>query len=691
MSGATPANWYQRLNWSALAVPVVMVLILGMMILPLPPFLLDLLFTFNIALSILVLLVAVNTVKPLEFAAFPIVLLLTTLLRLSLNVASARIVLMQGHTGPGAAGKVIESFGQVLVGGNFAVGLVVFVILVVINFVVITKGAGRIAEVSARFTLDAMPGKQMAIDADLNAGLIGEAEARRRRTEIAQQAEFYGAMDGASKFVRGDAIAGILILLVNIIGGFAIGVLQHNLSPTVAVNHYVLLAIGDGLVAQVPALVISMAAGLIVSRVGDETSIGEQMLGQLFARSQALIISGGVLAVLGLMPGMPHLVFLGFAALCGAGGYWMRKRSAEVAAEPAEVKPVTMIDASQEASWDDLVPVDVLALEVGYRLIPLVDRQQDGELLKRIKGIRKKFAQEIGFLPPSVHIRDNLDLKPNAYRILINGVAMGEGEAIPGMFLAINPGNAISNLPGSPTREPAFGLPAVWIESGIRGQAQVAGHTVVDASTVAATHLNTLMQRHAAMLLGRQEVQSLIDHFAKTGGKLIEEVVPKLIPLAVLQKVLQHLLDEGVAVRDLRSIIETIAEHAGRTQDPAELCTRVRCALGASIVQTLFGNVSELPVMVLEPELEKIVYQAMGGAGMGLEPGLADSLLRDTQTATRRNEALGQAPVLLAPDTLRWPLARLLRRSMPQLRVLAHGEIPDNRSIRVTSVVGAPA
>ncbi|MFM9971116.1 MAG: FHIPEP family type III secretion protein, partial [Burkholderiales bacterium] len=434
-----------------------------------------------------------------------------------------------------------------------------------------------------------------------------------------------------------------------------------------------------------------MAAGLIVSRVGDEKNIGEQMIDQLFARSQALIIAGGVLGVLGLMPGMPHVAFLSFAALCGAGGYWMQRQIAKP--REAEVAPVPLAgEAAQEATWDDLVPVDVLALEVGYRLIPLVDRAQDGELLKRIKGIRKKFAQEIGFLPPSVHIRDNLELKPNAYRILVNGVVMGEGEAVPGMYLAINPGNASGTLPGTPTKDPAFGLPASWIESAYRGQAQIAGHTVVDASTVVATHLNTLMQRHASMLLGRQEVQSLLDHFGKSAGKLVEEVFPKVITITVLQKVLQHLLDEGVPVRDLRSIIESIAENAARTQDPGELCTRVRCALGASIVQNLFGGALELPVMVLEPELEKIVHQAIGGGtGLGLEPGLADSLLRDTLNATRRHEALGQPAVLLAPDSLRWPLARLLRRSLPHLRVLAHGEIPDNRSIRVTSVVGAPA
>lgn len=681
----------RRVQWSGLAVPILVVLILGMMILPLPPILLDLLFTFNIAASILVLLAAVYTVKSLEFAAFPIVLLLTTLLRLSLNVASARIVLLNGHTGPGAAGKVIESFGQVLVGGNFAVGLVVFVILVVINFVVITKGAGRIAEVSARFTLDAMPGKQMAIDADLNAGLIGEAEARRRRTEIAQQSEFYGAMDGASKFVRGDAVAGILILVVNIVGGFAIGVLQHNLPASVALNYYVLLAIGDGLVAQVPALVISMAAGLIVSRVGEETSMGDQLAAQLFARPQTFTIAAGVLCILGLIPGMPHFVFLLFAAACGYCGHWLRRRALEKDKVP-EAKPVAAaLDPANEATWDDLVPVDVLAMEVGYRLIPLVDRNQDGELLKRIKGIRKKFAQEIGFLPPSVHIRDNLDLKPNAYRILINGVVAGEGEAVAGMFLAIDPGGATQKLPGAPTKDPAFGLPATWIESGFRAQAQVAGYTVVDAGTVAATHLNTLMQRNASTLLGRQETQQLVDHFGKYAGKLLEEVVPKLVTLAGLQQVLRFLLDEGVAIRDLRTIIESIAEHAPRTQDPAELCAKVRCALGASIVQNLFGGVAELPVMVLEPDLEKIVQQAMGGGALGLEPGLADTLMRDTQNAARRHEAVGETPVLLAPDSLRWPLARLLRRALPNLRVLAHGEIPDNRSIRVTQVVGAPA
>ena len=695
MSAATMSpNSHNARNamWRAMAIPLLMVLILGMMMLPLPAIVLDILFTFNIAVGMLVLLAAVFTTKPLEFASFPTVLLLTTLMRLSLNVASSRVVLMEGHKGPDAAGKVIEAFGHFLVGGNFAVGLVVFVILIVINFVVITKGAGRIAEVTARFTLDAMPGKQMAIDADLNAGLIGEAEARKRRSEVGQQAEFYGAMDGASKFVRGDAVAGILILVVNIVGGLLIGMLQHDLGFAQAVNNYVLLAIGDGLVAQVPALVISMAAGLIVSRVGDEEDVGQQMLAQLFAAPQALMLTGGVLGVLGLIPGMPHLSFLLFGTLCiFLGRHLKQRREREAEVEPVAEEPA-VLPASQEASWDDVRPVDVIALEVGYRLIPLVDKGQDGELLRRIKGLRKKFAQDIGFLPPIVHIRDNLELKPNGYRILLKGVVAGEGEAVPGMFLAINPGNASGNLPGTQTREPAFGLPAVWIEPGFRNQAQVSGHTVVDAATVAATHLSTLMHQQAANLLGRQEVQQLLDHFSTHSGKLAEDLVPRLIPLATLQKVLQNLLEEGVAIRDLRTILETLTDHAARIQDAAELAARVRCELGASIVQQIFGNTPELPVLVLEPELERLLAQAFsGGPQPAVEPGVADTLLREAMAAAQRQENLGHPPVLLTPDPLRRPLAHLLRRALPNLRVLAHAEIPDSRSIRVTSVVGAPA
>jgi flagellar biosynthesis protein FlhA len=677
------------LSRQSLAVPAVVLLIIGMMILPLPPLLLDLLFTFNIAVAMLVLLAAIQTRKPLEFASFPTVLLITTLMRLSLNVASSRVVLLNGHTGPDAAGKVIEAFGHFLVGGNFAVGLVVFLILVVINFVVITKGAGRIAEVSARFTLDAMPGKQMAIDADLNAGLIAEAEARRRRAEVAQEAEFYGAMDGASKFVRGDAVAGILILLVNVIGGLAIGMVQHDLAFATAVNNYVLLAIGDGLVAQIPALVISTAAGLVVTRVGDGADISEQMVSQVLSKPQTLNLTAGVLALLGIIPGMPNIAFLLLAAGCLglarliAAREEDRLKPAAAAAAPPEV---------QEAGWDDVVPLDILALEVGYRLIPLVDKGQDGELLKRIKAIRKKFAQEIGFLPPPVHIRDNLELRPNAYRILLKGVVVGEGEAISGMYLAINPGHATGTLPGTQTRDPAFGLPAVWIDAAQRDAAQLAGYTAVDAGTVAATHLSTVMTQRAGALLGRAEVQTLLEHFGRYAGKLAEDLVPKLIPLSTLQKVLQNLLDEGVPIRDLRSIVETLTDLAARTQDAAELSARVRVALGPSIVQHIYGGAAELPVMVLEPELERLVQQALGaGSPAGLEPGLADSLLREAQGAVRRHESLGHAPVLLAPDMLRGPLARLLRRALPSLRVLSHAEIPDNRSIRVVSIVGAPA
>ena len=678
-----------RVALVGLAGPLLILLILGMMVLPLPPFLLDLLFTFNIALAMIVLLSAMYTLKPLDFAVFPTVLLLTTLLRLSLNVASTRVVLLNGHTGPDAAGKVIEAFGQFLVGGNFAVGLVVFAILVVINFVVITKGAGRIAEVSARFTLDAMPGKQMAIDADLNAGLIGEDEARRRRAEIAEEADFYGAMDGSSKFVRGDAIAGILILFINIIGGLTIGILQHDLSLATAANNYVLLAIGDGLVAQVPALLISTAAGMVVSRVGKGEQTGQQLLRQLFAQPHALIIAATVLAILGLIPGMPHIAFLLLAAGMGAVAHWLvqRKRAAEVGAPVPMAAPVE----SLEVSWDDLVPVDVLGLEVGYRLIPLVDKGQDGELLRRIKAIRKKFAQEVGFLPPAVHIRDNLELAPNAYRITLKGVAIGEGECHVGMYLAINPGRATGALSGVATTDPAFGLPAQWIDATQHDHAQALGYTVADAGTVVATHLSTVVHTHAAALLGRQEVQSLLEQVNKVSPKLVEELTPKLLPLSTAQRVLQNLLDEGVHVRDLRTVLETLADHAARTQDANELTAAVRVALGRAIVQQLYGTAMELSVIALEPELERVLQQVLGLAGAegaGIEPDLAESLGREVANAVRQQEALGQPSVLLVPDRLRLPLARMLRRGTPALRVLAHSEIPDARTIRVSAMVG---
>lgn len=686
---------FTAVPWRQLALPLLAFLVLAMMVLPLPPFLLDLLFTFNIAISLIVLMVAVYTRRPLEFAAFPTVLLLTTLMRLSLNVASTRAVLTDGHTGPDAAGKVIESFGHFVIGGSFAVGIIVFAILVVINFVVITKGAGRIAEVAARFTLDAMPGKQMAIDADLNAGIINDKEAKARRAEISQEADFYGAMDGASKYVRGDAVAGILILFINIIGGLAIGVVTHNLPLAQAVETYVLLTIGDGLVAMIPGLVISIAAGLIVSRVGKEgEDLGGQMMRQMFSMPRALGITAAILAVLGVIPGMPWFVFLLFAAIFGYAAFTLHQKNQRAvqaaqapAAAPAEAAP------SNEASWDDIVPVDQLGLEVGYRLIPLVDKAQDGELLKRIKAIRKKFAQDIGFLPPPVHIRDNLELKPSQYRVLLKGVVVGEGEAFNGMLLAINPGGITQSVPGTPTKDPAFGLPAVWIEPRTRDAAQVLGYTVVDCATVVATHINHLILSHAGQLLGRAETQALVDHLAKLAPKLMDDVVPKLIPLSTLQRVLANLLDEGVHIRDMRSIVETLADVAQRTTDPHELTAHVRASLRASIAQTLFGATRELSVIALDPELERVlagsVAQGQAGAETpAIEPGLVDLIQRGAAAASQRQEDMGLAPTLLVPDRLRVPLARLLKRAAPRLRVLGHAEVPETSTIRVSTVLG---
>ncbi len=674
-----------------LAGPILIVLILAMMILPMPPLLLDLLFTFNIALAMMVLLVSMHVKKPLEFAVFPTALLMTTLLRLSLNVASTRVVLLNGHTGPGAAGKVIEAFGHFLVGGNFAVGLVVFAILVVINFVVITKGAGRIAEVSARFTLDAMPGKQMAIDADLNAGLIKEDEARRRRTEIADEADFFGSMDGASKFVRGDAVAGILILAINILGGIIVGVVQHDLSLADASQNYILLAIGDGLVAQIPALIISMAAGMIVSRVGHEQNVGTQLVTQIFRNRNALAITAAVLGVLGLIPGMPHFAFLCLAAAAGGLAY-ARQPEDKAKPEPSAQVSAALAPVNVEATWEDVKAVDVLGLEVGYRLVPLVDSNQDGELLKRIKSLRRKFAQEVGFLPPSVHIRDNLELRPNGYRISLKGVVTAQGDAYNGMFLAINPGHVGGNLPGTPTKDPTFGLPALWIEAAHKEHAISLGYTVVDAGTVVATHLNHLVGLHAAELLGRQEVQQLLDLLAKSSPKLIEELTPKLLPLGTVQKVLQNLLSEQVPIRDLRTIVESLCDHGTRTTDATELTAAVRVALGRAIVQQVYQNESEIAMIGLKPELEHVLMQAAnvnGGDASALEPGLAQTLLGATKRAVQTQESMGLPAALLVPDRLRAPLSRFLRRSLPQLKVIAVSEVPDNRTVRVNALVGA--
>ena len=673
-----------------LAGPILIIMILSMMVLPLPAFLLDLLFTFNIAMSVMVLLVSMYTMKALDFAAFPAVLLFSTLLRLSLNVASTRVVLLHGHTGPDAAGKVIEAFGHFLVGGNFAVGVMVFIILVIINFMVITKGAGRIAEVGARFMLDAMPGKQMAIDADLNAGLIGEDVARKRRTEVAQEADFYGSMDGASKFVRGDAIAGLLIMVINIVGGLVVGMLQHGLDFSTAGRTYTLLAIGDGLVAQIPALVISTAAGVIVSRVTTEEDVGRQLTGQLFSNPQVLFLTAGIIGLMGMIPGMPNLAFL----LIAGGLLWFGRRlllrapqkAAEQAAAAQAAAAVPSAEAA-EASWDDVALVDPLGMEVGYRLIPLVDQSQQGELLGRIKSIRKKIAQELGFLVPVVHIRDNLEIQPNTYIISLKGVEIGRGEAYPNQWMAINPGQVTGTLPGTPTQDPAFGLPAVWIDASQRQQAQVLGYTVVDACTVMATHLNHLIQTHAAELLGRQEVQLLLDQVGKTAPKLTEDLVPKVLSLSTLHKVLQNLLEEEVPIRDMRTILDVMAEHAPTVKDATELTSLTRLALGRAIVQQLFPGDAELQVLGLDPTLDGMLQQAMT-SNSGIEPGLADNLLTQTQAAIARQEQMGLAPVLVVQHPLRVLLSRFLRRSLPQLKVLSHAEIPDSRRIKITATIG---
>ncbi len=674
-----------------LTAPVLVVAVLALMVLPMPSWMLDSFFSLNIALSLVVMMVAAYMRRPLDFAVFPTVLLLTTLLRLSLNVASTRVVLLEGHTGPGAAGAVIEAFGHFLIGGNFAVGLIVFLILVVINFIVVTKGSERIAEVSARFTLDAMPGKQMAIDADLNAGLIDEKEAKRRRREVGDEADFFGSMDGAAKFVRGDAIAGILILVINIVGGLAVGMLQHDLSANAAANSYILLAVGDALVAQIPGLLISVAAAMVVSRVGKDEDMGVQIGEQMFSSPRVLGITAGIMTLLGIIPGMPHAVFLGFGAAIGTLAWWVAREQAKP--PPAPEAPAPAAQSDGEATWDDMQPVDLLGLELGYRLISLVDKSRQGDLLSRIKGVRRKFAQEVGFLPPAVHVRDNLELRPSAYRITLRGVVMGEGEVFPGMHLAINPGGISTPLIGTPTTDPAFGLPANWIDERQKESAQIAGFTVVDSETVLATHLSHLMQIQAAKLLSRTETQELVEHVAKLAPKLIEEVVPKMVSIATFQKVLQLLLEESVNIRDMRTIIETLAEHAAAgVSDPIELAKRVRVSLSPAIVQQIYGPVKELEVIAIDPGLERLLVQALGGSGgNALDPGVADMLTQSAAQVANKQEESGIPACLLVPDAIRTAMARLLRRAAPRLQVLAHSEIPDTHLIRIGPILGGAA
>ncbi|MFO0453992.1 MAG: flagellar biosynthesis protein FlhA [Pseudomonadota bacterium] len=675
-----------------LAIPVLLLVMMAMLVLPLPPWLLDMLFTFNIALSMVVILAVVYVKRPLEFAVFPTVLLAATLMRLGLNVASTRVVLMDGHTGPDAAGQVIHAFGEFVIGGSFAVGVIVFVILVIINFMVVTKGAGRVSEVTARFTLDAMPGKQMAIDADLNAGIINQAEAAARRQEVREEADFYGSMDGASKFVRGDAIAGILIVFINIVGGIAIGTLSHDLGFGEAGRVYTTLTIGDGLVAQIPALLLSVATAVLVTRMSRSQDMGETVVNQMLAQPKALAVTGGLLGVIGLIPGMPNLAFLTMAAVCGAGAWWMAKRAEAAAGAPP---PDAAADAqlpseSKELSWDDVEAVDPIGLEVGYRLIPLVDKAQGGELMGRIKGVRKKLSEELGFLVPAVHIRDNLDLGPGSYRLTLQGVPVGEGEVFPDRDLAINPGTVSGRLQGTPTKDPAFGLDAVWIDRSLREEAQTLGYTVVDAGTVIATHMSQLLQQQAHELLGHEEVQQLLTRLQKVAPKLVEELVPKALPMSVLVKVLQTLLMERVPIRTLRQIAEVLAENAPRTTEPQQLVAAVRVALGRSIVQNIMGLRPVLPVITLDPQLEQVLGDSMlGGAdGPGFEPGLADRMCQALADSARRQEMMGEPAVLLVTPRLRPWLARLMRHAVPSLTVLAYNEVPENRRIRVVAAVG---
>jgi flagellar biosynthesis protein FlhA len=694
LNNASVRNTLTDFVGNGLGILLLLMALLGMLVLPIPPFLLDLFFTFNITLSLVIVFAVIYVKRPMDFSAFPSVLLLATLLRLALNVASTRVVLLEGHQGPGAAGKVIESFGHFIIGGNFAVGIVVFAILVIINFMVVTKGAGRVSEVTARFTLDAMPGKQMAIDADLNAGVLTQEEARTRREEVRIEADFYGAMDGASKFVKGDAIAGILILFINLIGGMMIGMMQHDLSAAKAAEYYVLLSIGDGLVAQIPALLLSIAVAIIVTRISRSGSMSDQVMGQMFDNPRVLYLSGVVLFLIGIIPNMPHVVFLLLAGLCFGGGWLIQQRALSpefiAAGESALPEASTSSKAATDIQWEDVTQNDVMGLEVGYRLIPLVDRNQGGELIARITGVRKKLSRDLGFLVQSVHIRDNLDMSPTGYRLLVLGDVVAQGEIQPGLDMAINPGQVHGNLRGMPTRDPAFGMEALWIEPALRDQAQTLGYTVVDAGTVIATHLSQVIRQHAHELLGHEEVQQLLDRLAETDPKLVDNLVPKQLPLSVVVRVLQNLLREGVSIRSLRLIAESLAEQAPRSKNPDELLEGVRVALGRMIVQEINGLNEEFPVVVLDPELEQILLNSIRGAAgaVGLEPGLAERLQQGLAEFTQRQELAGEVAVLLVSPNIRSWLARFIRRSIPALNVLSYNEVPDNKQVRLVSSIG---
>lgn len=690
-----------------LGIPALLLIILAMMTLPMPPFLLDIFFTLNITIALVVLCVSVYAMRPLDFAVFPTILLVSTLLRLALNVASTRVVLLKGHEGGSAAGKVIESFGEVVIGGNYAVGLIVFIILIIINFVVVTKGAGRIAEVSARFTLDAMPGKQMAVDADLNAGVIDQEEASTRRLDITQEADFYGAMDGASKFVKGDAIAGILILVINLIGGLAIGMMQYQLDFTAATERYALLTIGDGLVAQIPALVLSTSAAIMVTRNNSSEMMGAQVVRQMFAGPRALGVAAGILFVMGIVPGMPHVAFIGLALLAGAGAYYISRYNPAEAAPQADEPELESVNSegsaaaadSDELDWQDVMPVDSIGLEVGYRLISLVDKAQGGELLGRIKGIRKKLSQDLGFLIPSVHIRDNLDLTPNEYKLSLSGVNVGSAEVYPERDMAINPGQVYGKVQGIETKDPAFGLDALWIEKSQKDQAESLGYTVVDASTVIATHLNSILQSHSHEILGHEEVGQLLSLLAKHSPKLAEEL-PEIVNTNVVLKVLQGLLSEQVPIRDMRTIAETLAAAGEKSQDSVTLTAATRVALNRVIVQSIYGERAELPVITLDSKLEQLLLKSVQQSiqsgieqesGMTIEPNLAESLQKSLVEAAQKQEVSGDPAVLLVAAPLRPMLSRFARYTIDGLHVLSYQEIPDNKQVTVVASAGSRA
>jgi flagellar biosynthesis protein FlhA len=686
----------KRLAKSNLGIPLLLLAILGMVTLPVPPILLDVAFTFNIAISIIVLLIAMYALKPLDFAVFPTVLLGATLLRLALNVASTRVVLLEGHKGGDAAGKVIESFGDVVVGGNYVVGIIVFAILVIINFVVVTKGAGRISEVSARFTLDALPGKQMAIDADLNSGLINQEEAKTRRVEVAAEADFYGSMDGASKFVKGDAVAGILILVINLLGGLGIGMAQHGLDFSTAVEYYSLLTIGDGLVAQIPSLFLSVSAAIMVTRANTAEGMGEQISNQMFATSRPLYVTAAIVGVMGLVPGMP-MAFVALGVCCGAMGWYMEKMKKDLEVEQKESgvelgSNGEVIPEKVEVDWTDVMPVDMIGLEVGYGLIPMVEDGQDSQLLSRIRAIRKKLSQDLGFLVPSVHIRDNLDLLPNQYVISVMGVTLGKSEVFLDRDLAINGGTVYGTVEGTATVDPTFGLEAVWVDASQNDRAQTMGYTVVDSSTVIATHLNDILTSSASDLIGHEEVQSLIDMTAERTPRLIEEIIPKRITTSTVMKVLQNLLKEFIPVRDFKTIIETLADASTKTQDPNQLTIEVRLGLSRLIVQTIAGDREDLPVVTLDPSLEQMLIQSVdienSEQHFALEPGMAEELQTSLEKIARDLEAADMPSILMVSAPIRALMAKFVRYNDRRIHVVSYQEVPDNKKVSIVSTVG---